>query len=238
MIATIYCLLYGDHFTLHRRLLESLFKRLPSDEAHVVIWCNTVCADTRVWLYSHVRADWSVIFSDDNVPKYKVMGELFHGDHAPVSDWVVWFDDDSHVIADNWWQRTKDFLEMKAREGVCYVGQPWYVHHLAGQWDFIKQASWFKGLEPQMCPTKKPGVKRPGIWFAQGSYWWLRTDILRLLNWPDERLNHNGGDTLLGEAVRQQGLPFHRFHYGVKPNDAKRRGLHETPAGSKKNVRR
>ncbi len=238
MLATIYCLLYGDHHELHKRLLASLFERLPYDEARVVVWCNTVCGATKQWFMKHVRTDWSVIFSDKNVPKYKVMQELFRGEHAPESDWIVWFDDDSHVVADDWWKKTKAYLVAKAGEGVCYVGQPWYVHHLKGQWDFIKQAPWFKGLPPQMCPTKSPKVKKPGIWFAQGAYWWLRTDILRLLNWPDDRLSHNGGDTLLGEAVRQQGLPFHRFHYGVKLNDAKRRGFHEKPAGSRENVRR
>jgi hypothetical protein len=83
-----------------------------------------------------------------------------------------------------------------------------------------------------MCPTKKPGVKAPGITFATGGYWWLRTDVIRQLDWPDERLSHNGGDTLLGEAIRQQGWPFHKNNYGVKVNAAPRRGLHEAPAGS------
>ncbi len=238
MLATIYCLLYGDYHSLHKRLLESLRKRLPQGAARVVIWCNAVCDATKQWLEQYPCADWAVIFSDENVPKYEVMRKLFHGEHAPQSDWVVWFDDDAHIIAADWWTKTKTYLAQKAEQGVCYVGQLWFVHHLPGQWEFIKQSAWFKGLPSQMCPTRKPGRKKPGIQFAQGSYWWLRTDVMKQLNWPDERLSHNGGDTLLGEAIRQQGLPFHRFHYGVKLNDAKRRGFHEKPAGSKQDVRR
>ena len=135
-------------------------------------------------------------------------------------------------------ERDADLTEKKS-ENIAYVGQPWFVHNLPGQLEFIQQASWYKGLPPQMCPTKKKGVMRPGIWFAQGAYWLLRTDVLRLLHWPDPRLKHNGGDTLLGEAVRQQGLPFHRRHYGVVINNAPRRGYHEAPAGVRdKSVRR
>jgi hypothetical protein len=61
---------------------------------------------------------------------------------------------------------------------------------------------------------------------------------MKQLDWPDPRLNHNGGDTLLGEAIRQQQLPRHAFHYGVKINKYKRRGFREKPAGSISNVRR
>ena len=89
-----------------------------------------------------------------------------------------------------------------------------------------------------MLPTRRRGVTKPGVSFMTGGYVWLRTDIMRQLDWPDERLNHNGGDTLLGEAIRQQGLPRHHFDYGVAVNKAKRRGLSERPAGSKQNVRR
>jgi len=239
MLATIYCLLYGDHFKLHKRLLDSLQKHLPVGEARVVVWCNTVCNYTQHYLQA-VPISWEVILSAKNVPKYEVMRRLFRGAAvpAPETEWVVWFDDDSHIVKADWWPRTKAYLAEKTDEGIVYAGEAWYVHHLPGQWEFIKQAKWFKGLEPQMCPTRKPGVQQPGIWFAQGAYWWMRTDVMERLNWPDDRLQHNGGDTLLGEAIRQQGLPFHRFHHGVKLNDAKRRGFHEKPAGSRKDVRR
>lgn len=239
MLATIYCLLFGDYFKLHKRLLDSLQKHLPPGEARVVIWCNTVCADTQRYL-QYTPGSWEIILSTENVPKYEVMRRLFRGTAvpAPETEWIVWLDDDSHIVKADWWEKTKAYLAEKEAEGVVYVGQPWYVHHLPGQWEFIKQAVWFKGLEPQMCPTRKPGVKQPGIWFAQGAYWLLRTDVMERLNWPDDRLIHNGGDTLLGEAVRQQGLPFHRFSHGVAINDGKRRGRSERPAGSRVNVHR
>jgi hypothetical protein len=240
--ATIYCLLYGNYLGLQQRLLLSLKKHAPKDEVDIVIWGNElapVCREQVEMTFPTGTA--KAVFASQNTPKYKAMHQMFHDPDfgvMPETPWIVWFDDDSHVVKKDWWKKTRGFIRHRERENVCYFGQPWFVHHLPGQWDFIKQAEWFKGLPPAKVPTKTR-AKRPGITFAQGSYWWLRTDVMRQLGWPDPRLNHNGGNTLLAEAIRQQGLPRHEFHYGVKLNDAKRRGFHEAPAGSKnKRVRR
>lgn len=234
--ATIYCLLYGDHLKLQQRLLLSLKKYAPKNQVDIVIWCNeltSACCQQVERLFPPELA--KVIFSSDNMPKYRAMWHMFH-DPAygvqPKTPWIIWFDDDSHIVATDWWRKTRRFIERKKKEDICYVGQPWYVHYLEGQWDFVKQSTWFKRLPPKNYPTRGRR-KQPGVRFAQGAYWWLRTKTMKSLNWPDPRLNHNGGDTLLGEAIRQRGLPFHEFSYGVKINDGKRRGFRESPAGAK-----
>lgn len=235
MNATIYSLLYGDYTELHQRLVNSLLPRIPED-VPIILWCNVVCKSTLDWLKAF-GSRLSIIDSDENVPKYVAMRRMFHELHPPQTPWLIWFDDDAHIVADNWWPHMLAYIDSKQKENICYIGEPWYAHHLPGQWQFISQSTWFTGRKPQMCPAQ--GKRRkPGIWFAQGSYWWLRTDIMQKLDWPDPRLKHNGGDTLLGEAIRQQHLLFHRTSYGVKTNDAKRRGHHERPAGSSVNVRR
>ena len=229
---TIYCLLYGDFHDLHKRLLSSLLKRVPRDVADVRIWCNTVCPATLNWLAQHAPDDWDWIRCGTNVPKYKVMRKLFHERAVPKTPWILWLDDDTHIVADTWWEETVAHIEAKQAENICYVGQPWYVHYLDGQEEFIKAAKWYKGVPLELHFTRNPQVRKPGIGFATGSYVWLRTDVMQQLDWPDPRLVHNGGDTLLGEAIRQQGLPRHSFHFGVKVNDGRRRGLSEVPAGS------
>jgi len=240
LTARIYALLYGNDFKLHDRLLQSLVRFVPQDKANIVLWCNTVGTRTKDAIRRYVRTGVPIqfFFSDENVPKHKVMRKLFHEDAPPDTPWIIWLDDDSYISLPDWWDKTLEFIESKKSENICYLGQQWYVHHLRGQWDFISKATWFKGRQPEMCPTRKRTVKKPGITFAQGAYWWLRTDVMKQIDWPDPRLSHNGGDTLLGEAVRQQGLPFHKFHYGMAVNKAKRRGLSERPAGSAEDVRR
>lgn len=229
----IHLLMYGDFPHLHKRVLDSL--QTFAKGIRVKVWCNQVCDSTLLRL-SKLKEDtrWLVYFSSENKPKYQVMRQLFDHFKRPVGErdeakWVVWLDDDSFIRDHDWFERTTKFIEDNPE--AAYIGQCWYVHYLSGQQEFVKDSKWYKGVDVEMCPTKKPGVKKPGISFAQGGYWWLKADVLRLLDWPDARLNHNGGDTLLGEAVRQQQLPFHKFHYGVQVNAAKRRGFHEAPAG-------
>lgn len=239
--ATIYGLLYGDDHRLHRRLLSSLVDHAPPDEVDVRLWCNALCAKStalvgKMITCRHGRLNVAAQFDPHNKPKYKAMKLMFHESWVPETPWVVWFDDDSYIDKADWWAKTVETVQSDPE--ICYMGQPWYVHHLPGQWEFIQQAAWFKGKPPELCPTRNPKVKKPGITFAQGAYWWLRTDVMKRLDWPDPRLNHNGGDTLLGEAVRQCDLPFTKFHYGVAVNKAKRRGFHERPAGSNVDTRR
>lgn len=188
----------------------------------------TEFAGNRNTVSSRVQAE----LYDENIPKYVRMRYTFQRLLNENVDWLVWFDDDSWIEKADWLPKTLAYLEAKKHENVCYVGQPWYVHHLPGQWEFIQQSSWYRGKPPEIIKDK------PGVNFAQGAYWWLRADVARQLAWPDIRLSHNGGDTLLGEAVRQQGLPFHKFYYGVRVNDAPRRGVSETPAGSIVDTRR
>jgi hypothetical protein len=160
------------------------------------------------------------------------MREFFAPGWLGDAEWVIWFDDDSHVVKPDWWKVTCEYIDAHRYQNICYFGQPWYVHDLPGQRAFIERASWYRDRPARLFKGK------PGVEFSQGGYWWIRTDVLRCLDWPDSRLSHNGGDVLLGEAVYQSARPFHKFHYGVKINDAKRRGLSERPAGSTVDTRR
>jgi len=240
MFCTVYALFYGKFLALHKRLIDSLKKHLPPEKVRLVCWANTVRKETLdelEKLRAHFGETALVIDSKENVPKYEAMRTMYHDIAEPKTEWILWLDDDTYITKPDWWKKTKMFLQ--STPDACYVGQKWYVHHLGGQWDFIKESSWFKGLEPEMLGTKKKGVKKPGVWFMTGGYVWLKTALMKNLNWPDVRLSHNGGDTLLGEAVRQQGLPRHHYDYGVAVNRARRRGRSDSPAGSKnKKVRR
>ena len=217
----IFALFYGDFFPLHVRLLDSLRRSLPSDAA-LVFWCNQVPERTKDHIQNLGFSRLECIFSPENVPKYKAMRKMFL---QPIEEqWIVWFDDDSYAINPGWVELTGRYIESKAAENICYTGQKWFLHWRPGQWDFVKASKWFKGLPPCLIRGK------PGVNFATGGYWWLRTDVLRLTGFPDERFSHRG-DLMLAEAVRQQGLPFHSFCEGVKINDAKRRGIVEKAIG-------
>lgn len=228
MVKPLVCvLLYGDHFNLHQRLLVALKNTLPPD-VDVHVWCNVVCSQTLTLIADLAR--FTVTISPENVPKYKAMRELV----LPLKEsdkynWLLWFDDDTRIDKADWFEKAVEHI---GKNNTPYFGESYFVHCLAGEQDFIKQSTWYRNRPTRIIKMK------PSISFIQGSYWWLRADVLRALDWPDVRLNHNGGDTLLGEAVYQLGYPISSFKYGVKPNDAPRRGFQEKPAGSTVDCRR
>jgi hypothetical protein len=220
----IFGLLYGDRHDLHARFLNGLKRGLQGRrDVALSLWGNQVCLPTSTALSNlNVSDDYRLQLSDENVGKYKVMRRLFEEDLGDAEA-ICWFDDDSHITAADWLPRTLQVIEQLP--DCPYFGQIWFVHWLAGQWDWVQTAPWYRGKPPEMIKG------RPGIRFCTGAYWWLRRSMLKQLDWPDVRLNHNGGDAALGEAVRQLGFSPKQLDYGVRVNDATRRGYGEAPAG-------
>lgn len=228
----VFALMYGDYFDLHSRLLNQLKSDVPYT-VPIQIWCNVIGNKTLNSI-KDMPANFSFNISKDNVPKYKAMRQMFALLKITKNkhNWICWVDDDTHFPERDWFQCTKEAIRAESvKKDVCYVGQSNGFYWHEGQSKFIEASSWYKDKKPYEFPDK-----RPGIVFASGSYWWLRTDMLVKIDWPDPRLNHNGGDCLLGEAVRQNDGELFCYSYGVHPNDSIRRGLSEPPAGSVKSV--
>lgn len=220
----VLALLYGNHPELHRRLITSLKSALRPGMT-TWLWLNQVCQPTFDLLST--QREFALDVSSTNVPKYQVMRRQYDRIAAGRFKWVLWLDDDTHFTRPDALEAAMKNIDKRAAENICYMGERWFVAYLAGQEEFIKQSSWYRGV-----PFDRVGrAKKPGINFVTGGYAWLRFDVLKKLNWPDPRLVHNGGDTLLAEAVRQQGLKLHHYNFGVKVNDAKRRGISDPPAG-------
>lgn len=218
-------LLYGDYPELHNRLIGSMLTAIPP-ATRVKFWLNQVCQST-FDLVMKLPANYEIHTTcPNNTPKYQAMRQMFQSVKEGAWRWVLWLDDDTWFNKPDWFKVTADYLERKQMENICYVGQTWFVHHLPGQEKFIADSPWYHGRPSELIQGK------PGVNFHTGGYVLLRTDLLKRLDWPDVRLSHNGGDTLLGSAVWQLGWPRHHFDYGIKVNDAKRRGRSEAPAGS------
>jgi hypothetical protein len=250
---TVLVLLYGNFHELHRRCLESIVATIPPT-VQLRVGLNEVCDETLEWLerghldpqmlvpgtlqagniMRGIEQSRTLLYSsrNQNLKKYPMMRRMLWEDKL-TTPWVVWFDDDSYVAKDSpWWSELE---KMVADSKVMYLGQPWWVHYLEGQWDYIRSRPWFRGMPPQLHDEK------PGVGFHTGGFVAIRTTVLKKLKWPDKTLVHNGGDTLLSEAIRQQGWHINRFptkEMGVHVNASARRGYNERPAGSKVDTRR
>ena len=232
MFTTLFMLVYGDYFKMHKEAITPLLTQEP-EKVSVRLWLNAVCPETFEWLLQNAPDHWIIYVCSENPPKYPVMRKLFTDPANPITTpWVTWLDDDTNIARDDWFARTKEFVD--ADPLVVFFGAQYWKKHLAGVEHWIRQATWYnKRPFMQAGPRLKRLDRGAGIAFLRGSYWWLRLPVLRGLDWPDTRLQHNGGDTALSEAIWQAQLPQHAFSYGIADELAPRRGRSERPAGFK-----
>lgn len=268
---TVAVLLYGDHFDLHRRCLKSLYETCTRDiELRIGLnqvgdqtlsLLDGMFADhpggLGAWL-DGLDDNWGWMQSEGflcfdrirffakgrkNVGKYPMMRKMFAQDpnrmfpDLPFGP-VVWLDDDT------WFESGSEWLElvsglMTGEDPAQYVGVPYRVNYDAGEVDAVKAMPWYSGVEIE---TEKRGrIMRPCVTFATGGFVGLRTELIRRLDWPPACLHHNGGDTLLGQAVRQARVKhawIRPREHGIRVNDAPRRGISERPYGCLHDIRR
>lgn len=228
---TLAALLFGDYFDLHRRCLTSFLATIPRDTP-VRLGLNQVGTRTMDslprWFSRHDGDVEYFSAGKDNIKKYPMMRRML-ADRPLYTDWVIWADDDTWINEPSsaWFSVMADCLRQPR---ACYIGETWWIPYMTGQTDFIKTRSWYTGVPFE---THKG---QPGVHFNTGGFVAVHTDLLLDLDWPDRALLHNGGDVLLGEAVRQKGrerIAFPTKHCGVMVNNASRRGYSERPVGAR-----
>ena len=217
---TICMLLYGDYPDIHNEAIRGL---LHSDlsNAEVRIWCNAICRDTFRLLLRMPALGWRIYVNSANKPKYKLMRDIFNDKRSPITTpWVTWLDDDTLLQKKSWAIETEAFL--RRSPSVDYCGRETNGRYYKGGYELVKASPWYKQV-----PFGK-GISK----HVYGAYWWMKTEVMRALDWPDKRLSHNGGDWLLSEALLQQGYKQVSFYDGVKIQiRAPRRGLSEVSLG-------
>lgn len=208
---SVCALFYGDHADLAARLLASL---ADADEAVVAEYrfgLNAVCEKTLELVndFAHGTKRPAMICmprEGKNVGKYPLMRKMFHDPARPLrGDRVMWFDDDSYVTGGpEWWGRVHHDSDTSHLVGAVYS-----IRSRGEQYANVPKQPWYGDL------ALKPGhVFR----FCTGGWWICRTDVLRKWDYPWPVLHHNGGDSLLGELVRQQKLVLLDRREGVRIN--------------------
>jgi len=232
--ATIAVLTFGDFFNLHHRCLSSIITMTPRESYDLMIGTNAIGQQTREWLDNELRPQkhFKEFCHPENARKYPVMREML----AEVNtEWFIWFDDDSFVVNSEWLYRLAADIKAKHPRGVVMYGQKWFLHLREGQPEWVQSRPWYRGVP---FPMDKGRVK---VDFLTGGFWAIQTKVLKELDWPDPDIEHNGGDVMLCEALRQNGHRIGQSFYAVKINadekgnnsKAPRRGFSQKPVGSK-----
>lgn len=238
MPKTSVCVLcYGDYARLARRVIESIRKFCPRSDYELVVGANAVGAETHDYLAAQLSAGGvdHLISSRVNLNKCPMMRRMFE---RVNSEFVWWFDDDSHVTSPDAWRHWHETARIASGSTVMWgrlsrcTGAGAFTD-LEDVVAFVRQASWYRGLPP---PSWWPGGKGEfnfrngscgdGRWdFIVGGSWLIRTSALRGLDWPDPRLVKLGDDVFLGEAIRQQGWELGAVDpLGVAISTEERRG--------------
>jgi len=227
---SINALLFGDHLSLAQRCLSSLLSYADwSFVADVRIGMNDVCSETTRYVrevcgyLDKAGVRWLLFIPERNVGKYPLMRKMLYVEPSPAQ-YTMWLDDDSAL-------RGSIFSELlRKMMGADMLGAV-YEQSIAGQqWQWVQSQPWYANkLQPQNRKFK----------FATGGWWLIRSEILRRWNWPSPDIWHNGGDQMLGELIRQQGLRLrqHRSSVWINADEhgrisaAKRRGMHQKSIG-------
>lgn len=225
---TIMVLMYGNHFPLAKRCLDSIksFAR-PEKSFHLRLGLNEVCDQTQ--RYAGLFNPEYMVASPTNRHKYPVLRDLLYAKKVETP-FVMWFDDDSFLTpqaaSKHGWlahiaEKMKDFDFMGASRRIRWQGN---------QPAWVRAQPWYAGKDP---------ADRDWIKFITGGWWVARTEILYKYNYPWPELDHRGGDTMWGECCFQQDVRVANYNHGVCGNadmqgryDASpKRGFDQRPLG-------
>lgn len=220
---TICTLAYGDYPTLIQRCIESIQKCCDRSQYQLIVGANAVSDETRSYL-EQCRQDKvidDIIWRDENINKCPMMALMFE---KVTTKYIWWFDDDSYVCRKDALEKRVNMAEASSHDVVMWGHQYFVTLEDFSQGTnvqkFIKSASWYGG---------KPIPTTQERWlFITGGNWFVKTDAIRKIQWPDSRLIKAADDVLICEAFRQQGLQCQDIGAcGVFINTAKRRGSGE-----------
>ncbi len=205
---TVFALFYGDHTLLARRCLHSITRAIDRSLVHSVRVALNACSEaTREYVYTKLEAIGVPVLiydSEVNRLKYPMMRKMFYDPARPVTTTgMMWFDDDS-MIADTrkeWWAETNTALL-----AADMIGDLWRMKLTGSQVLGIRNQKWYTGL------PIGPGYKTT---FATGGWWAAKTRIIQKWDYPFKDIHHNGGDVVLGEMLRQQGLQLKPYKHGL-----------------------
>lgn len=214
MTISVGILVYGDHADLAKRCLGSIKVTIdPSVVSEIRIGLNACCPETRdaAEAFANTIGVRTLLYEPSdraNRLKYPMMRKMWHDPERPVTaPYVMWFDDDSYVAATReWWSRAAAASLSFRLLGAKYNMRSPYPGPLVRA---IEAQPWYTGQSVR--PPYRPE-------FCTGGWWVAPYAVLKKWNYPFPELQHNGGDTILGELFRQQGLDLGHFNHGVKIN--------------------
>lgn len=244
---TIFVLLYGDHFDLAKRCLESIINNAPANRIDLRVAMNQPSDQVLEYVLGFKEGTITHDYIDQRDRlKYPAMREMFHDPRCPITTkYLLWFDDDSWVIDKKWLSLLGREIVANHPHGARLFG-PRYVHDLKplqrpghDPTAWFREAPWWTGQQLKVKGGAREAPNGHLIEFASGGFWALHVKTMKQAGIPDARLVHNGGDITIGEMVHQAGGKVRDFSprphkTPVRWSDAEPRGASVKPDQGKR----
>lgn len=222
---TIFLLAYGDHLDFSRRAFESILATVPPARRDLRVALNQPGAATLAYFRGLAPGTLTTLSVDQGARrKYPAMRALFRDPERPiVTPYLVWFDDDTVCVDPLWLVRLAETIAANHRGGCRLYGARFYHDvamyarggHRPDAW--FRAAPWWHNRDLRLRgQTDRTAPNGSVIEFVAGWFWALATATIAECDIPDARLNHNGGDIVVGAQVAQAGYRIKSFNEGKR----------------------
>lgn len=212
-------LCYGPYPELARKSITSLLETIPPERLDLRVATNQVPQATIDFL--RTLPITKLYLNSENRYKYPVMREMLHDKQAPIqTKYMVWFDDDTWIVKPQW---IKDLAEtiinfhpynFRMFGNLLYHDLNIYSKNSVSPLKWFKEARWWRDRPLRARGGHAEVPNGSVIDFAVGWCWALSTELIKLADIPDVRLQHNGGDITIGEQVHQAGYLIKQWNKG------------------------
>ncbi len=197
---------YGDFPDLLRKTLTSVLETYkPGQVTDLRIGLNEVGQATKDLVMdmcgnNFLDVPCYVYEPTHNVGKYPLMRRMFYDEKRPIDRLLMWFDDDTYLDKDantTWWAEVEQTMQNAVVLGA--------VHQLT------QRGNQWRGIQAQPWYNQRKVDANHRFSFATGGWWAARSEFITKWDYPFPEIHHNGGDSILGELLRQQGLSPTKF---------------------------
>lgn len=209
---------YGDYLDISKRCIDSILQYKSFDNLKIHIGlsdCSSLTKNYFRQLLDNSKIT-TLIESNININKDPMMRLLLD---LVDSKYMVWFDDDSYIVKNNW---DKNLQDQIAQNNVDILGFPYVVGYNQQYMSFLRTRRWWKNK----IRTNDPNICH----FPVGGLWAAKCEYLRKYNYPDRNMIKKHDDMLLGDLLFQTNGSFDTMYgwndtFMVNKND--RRGDRE-----------
>jgi hypothetical protein len=198
----VLALFYGDYPALAQRCASSLRLLWNTGRVDLRVGFNEVAPRSRA-IVGELLPGAETESAQPQIYKYPMMRRLV-GNYGGDATHMMWFDDDSCLRPDVHVRGWLNAVSSRAGRTQGSLGALYTTQLSTAQQDWVRRQPWYTGR-----PFHDPLLFNAGAWTV------LPLELMRRCDYPGPQLRHNGGDTMLGALLHQQGLVPEQFRVGL-----------------------